>query len=391
MKKQASVFSLLLVISLTTFAQDDLNLKIKDLEKRISLLVEQDSLFRRTINIEDSVDFLQTRNVIINAVDNAPTLVFNFDKIVENIEINALWTRIVDANNPSSDILGSSFTDVVIKAAEKHFIEALDKKDKPRFIDIVNKIVKNPIVSSVLSSNPVTSVVASITNAASDFFTNNITGAKIKNLAVDTKNVFDQKKMEAFNNELAPYIKFYDEMIKANEDYYSGLNRLKKKNKYLIESVSNYNVNLLRSLGIDITSKIPKSTQANNMFIPNKDKYGLYNYIEIINKPNIRASKSHADKYIVYKLQVDDFQDEYNELLANYLKENKRLLQGAKDIVLTKGFDNLIIEELIGQIDNFIQSKTLKVITIESDLYKMKDIEESLHIENPPITRFNVF
>ena len=72
-------------------AQENIESKIKELENQVSLLVKQDSLFRRTINLEDSLNYILTRNSIINAVDRAPALVFNFDKIVENIEKDALW------------------------------------------------------------------------------------------------------------------------------------------------------------------------------------------------------------------------------------------------------------------------------------------------------------
>nr|WP_320022211.1 hypothetical protein [uncultured Draconibacterium sp.] len=371
-------------------AQENIESKIKELENQVSLLVKQDSLFRRTINIEDSLNYILTRNSIINAVDKAPALVFNFDKIVENIEKDALWTKIVDANNPSSNILGASFTDVVTKAAEKHFLQALDKKDKTRFTDIINKIVKNPIVSSVLSSNPVTSVVASITNAASDFFTNNITGAKVKDLEVHTKNVFDQNKLEAFNKELAPYIKFYDEMIKANDNYFNGLSRLKAKNKYLSENISSYNVKLIMSLGLDLSSSVPKSTQANNIFTLQKDKYGFIDYRAVLAKSEIKNTKEHSDKYVVYKIQVEDFQEEYNQLLKGYLEENIRLLTNAKSITLTKGFDSGKIDNLIIQIENFIRNNTSSH-EMDFKIDDNKSMTEIFSIPSFSSKRFSVF
>lgn len=391
MKNILLSISFFLVISNSLRAQDNIENKIKELENQVTLILKQDSLFRRTINQEDSINFILTRNSIINAVDNAPALVFNFDKIVENIEKDGLWTKIVDANNPSSDILGASFTDVVTKAAEKHFLDALDKKDRPRFADIVNKIVKNPIVSSVLSSNPVTSVVASITNAASDFFANNITGAKIKDLAVDTKNVFDQKKLEAFNKELAPYINFYDEMIKTNDSYYSGLSRLKAKNKYLSQNISSYNVKLIVSLGIDMNSSVPKSTQANNMFTLQKDKYGFNDYRAVLAKSEIKKTKEHSDKYVVYKIQVEDFQEEYNQLLKGYLEENIRLLTKAKTITLTEGFDPKKIDNLITQIGNFIGKNTS---SNEMDFKingSMSETKSFMSVPSFSIKKFSVF
>jgi hypothetical protein len=319
------LFPIALLLSHVSFSQNQQE-EINTLKKQISILQESDFELRKSINENDSVTFILVRNTVINAVDNSQKLEFDFLKIISDIEKDELWTDLVNANNPSSDILGASFTEVVIKAAEKHFITPLPEKSKTRFLDIVNKIVKNPIVSSVLNSNPVTSVVASITNSASEFFSNSISGRKISKLAIDTKNVFDQKKLEEFNKELAPYIEFYDEMILANDNYEKGLKNLQKKYNFLTTDITNYNLNLLVSLEIDLDSPIPISTQANNKFRLTKDDYGLNNYKKVLNNESIKNGKSIADNYIIFAMQVQNFKNDYNSLLENYLKENIRLL-----------------------------------------------------------------
>ncbi len=345
-------------IQFSSLAQEDLKKQVLDLEKKVLLLQKNDSLLRKSINIEDSLSFYMIRNSIINAVDNAPKLSFDFNKVIEDIEKDELWTKLVDANNPSSDILGSSFVEVVTKAAETHFLNALERKDKIRFTDIVTKIIKNPIISSVLKSNPITSIVASITNSASDFFSNTVTGTKISNLAIDTKNVFDQAKLDAFNKELAPYIHFYDEMIFASENYNQGLMKLKAKNIFLTNDITNYNNDLLKTLGINSGTSTPKSTQANDMFKLTHDKYGFPEYKKITSKSNIKNTKIIADKMIVYQIQVKDFKDEYTELLENYLNTNVDLLNKAKNISLSKGFDTNKIDKLITSINSFISKRT---------------------------------
>jgi predicted ester cyclase len=364
--------------------------EIDNLKEQVAILQKKDFSLRKSINQNDSITFISFRNTIINAVDKSPKLEFDFSKIVSDIEKDELWTDLVNANNPSSDILGASFTDVVTKAAEKHFLNSLPKKSKPRFMDIVNKIVKNPIVSSILNSNPVTSVVASITNSASEFFSSSVSGRKISKLVVDTENVFDQKKLEEFNKELAPYIEFYDGMILINDNYEKGLKSLQKKYNFLKDDIMNYNLNLLISLGINLQTSTPISTQANNKFDVTKDIYGLNDYRKVLNDQNIKSGKEIADNYIVYQIQVKNFKDEYNSLLETYLKENVRLLANAKGIVLTKGFNPSDIDSLIAKIENYVSKNTVDGKGDKDAFDKMKiNSELSTFFNNSD--SFNVF
>ena len=322
------------------------NAKLKEIQEQFLSL-------RRDITYQDSIDFINTKFSILKAIENGPKLEFDFSKVTDRIRVVGLLSKLNKANNPASDILGVSFVDVVNKAAETHFTKELPEKEKPRFVDIVNKIIKNPIVSSVLSSNPVTSVVASITNAAAGFFSSNVYGEKVKELTVETKNLFDQKKLEAFNKELTPYISFYDNMIRTTDKYLIGVDQLKNKYSYLNENVKNYNTSLLNALNVKKSSPTPLSVQVDSEFKLTSDKYGFWEYQKVLKRENISTAKNISNNYKVVEIQVQNFKSDYNEILKNYLNETVILLNGAKTITLSKGFSSDKIDDLINDIALF--------------------------------------
>lgn len=335
------------------------NAKLKEIQEQFLSL-------KRDIAYQDSIDFINTKFSILKAIENGPKLEFDFNKVTDRIRVVGLLSKLNKANNPASDILGVSFVDVVNKAAETHFTKELPEKEKPRFVDIVNKIIKNPIVSSVLSSNPVTSVVASITNAAAGFFSSNVYGEKVKELTIETKNMFDQKKLEAFNNELIPYISFYDNMIRTTDKYLIGVDQLRNKYSYLNENVRNYNTSLLNTLDVKKSLPTPLSVQVDSEFKLTSDKYGFWEYQKVLKRDNISTAKNISNNYKVMEIQVQNFKSDYNEILKNYLNETVILLNGAKTITLSKGFNSDKIDDLINDIALFTGD-------IDSEKEKPKD------------------
>ena len=347
--KRTILFLTVCIMTNVCIAQSETDLtnaKLKEIQEQFLSL-------KSDIAYQDSIEFINTKYSILKAIQDGPKLEFDFTKVTDRIRVVGLMSKLNKANNPASDILGVSFVDVVTKAAETHFTKELPDREKPRFVDIVNKIIKNPIVSSVLNSNPVTSVVSSITNAAAGFFSTNVFGERVRELTVETKNLFDQKKLEAFNKELSPYISFYDNMIKTTDKYLIGVDQLKNKYSYLNDNVKNYNMSLLNSLNIKKGSSSPLSVQVDAEFKLTFDKYGFCEYQKVLKRDNVSSAKNIANNYKVIEIQVQNFKSDYNELLKNYLNETVVLLNGAKTITLSKGFSPDKIDDLINDIALF--------------------------------------
>jgi len=369
MKKILSLLTIGL-ISIQTFGQTT--------EDKLKEISEQFQILKQQISSEDSLQFIKTKYTILNSIQNGPKLEFDFNRVKEKIQLSAIFTKIGKANNPTDDILGVSFVDVVSKAAETHLLNSLPSADRPRFSEIVDKIIKNPIIGSLLNSNPVTSVVASITNSAVNYFNSKISGTKFDNAAIETKNLFDQNKLENFNLELAPYISFYDKMLLNSDKYVFGLEQLDKKYSFLNSSVENYNNRLYTTLGILQNTGIPLSSQVEKIFSVTKDNYGFYEYKKVLNKDNITISRQIAEEYLILNSQVLSFKNDYHELLKSYLFETVRLLNEAKSMKLSQGFNKTKIDGLIIEITNYILS--LDVDKSKAKSNKMK-VDQLLNIK----------
>ncbi|MFM7856146.1 MAG: hypothetical protein ACKO96_30555 [Flammeovirgaceae bacterium] len=344
-------------------------------EEKLKEISDQFYLLKRQITTEDSLKYISTKFAILNSIQNGPKLEFDFRQVKDKIKISGLFAKIGKANNPTDDILGVSFVDVVSKAAETHLLASLPAADRPRFSEIVDKIIKNPIIGSLLNSNPVTSVVASITNSAANFFNSNIAGTKFDNARIETKNLFDQKKIESFNLELAPYISFYDKMLANTDKYVFGLEQLDRKYNFLNAAVKNYNNNLLSTLGVNPKIPTPLSSQVESILVVNKDVYDFYDYKKVLSQENVIKSKRIADDFQILNNQVLDFQNDYNELLKNYLFETIKLLNDAKSMKLSKGFNQAKLDGLIGEISEYIQTLDVDASKTKSNKMKLDELK----------------
>ena len=223
--------------------------QLEGLKIRVNQLEHENRVLKANGRTADSLDYCAIRQEIFEAFSNESQLIFDFKSTTEKISITGLFTRLMQANNPSSDILGFRFNELVMSSAEKHFKGMLENdSDKRRFSQVIAKIINNPLVSTLAGSNPVTSVVATIISAIVGFTTTSLCvdkeGGRVKDVSVGQHDVFGDKSIEAFRSEMQVYIDFYDRLSLSSRKYLEGLETLATKYSYLMFSVNNYLVEL---------------------------------------------------------------------------------------------------------------------------------------------------
>jgi len=357
--KPVLITSLLLLITPFLLSQPgaaDLQKQIDELRSRIKTLEKENDVLKSESRSNDSISYCILRSEIFEAFTNVSQLDFNFKNTADKIAVTGLFTKLMQANNPTSDILGFRFTEIIYSSSEKHFKNVLkDEKDKKRFSQVVTKIIDNPVVSTLASTNPVTSVMASIISVIAGFTTSQAEvekeGGRIKNVTVEQQDAFDNRGISAFRNDLKIYVDFYDALIISSRDYLDGLNALDRKYSYLIQSVTNYKTELYA--GLDFTESKLLIQLAN--LLPDPAAEGI-NFIEIIYAPKIQKSQLLARKYPVLQQAVISFKKEYNTLLYNFLSDYIKTLKTAKDFP-DGDIDKTKTEELINDIETFINSQ----------------------------------
>jgi hypothetical protein len=360
--KPILITSLLLLFPLGLLCQPngtDMQKQLDELRSRVKTLEKENGVLRSDTRTKDSIAYCILRAEIFDAFTNVSQLDFNFKNTADKIAVTGLFTKLMQANNPTSDILGFRFTEIIFSSSEKHFKNVLkDEKDKKRFSQVVSKIIDNPVVSALASSNPVTSVVASIISVVAGFTTSRAEvereGGRVKNVTVDQQDAFENRGIEAFRNELKVYIDFYDALIIASNEYLEGLTLLDRKYAYLIQSVIDYKAELYNELGFNESKMLMQLAK----LLPDASTRGV-NFSEIIHDPRIQKSLQLARKYPIVKQAVISFKKEYNALLFNFLSDYIQTLKSAKDFP-DSDIDKTKTDELINDIQTFINSQKSK-------------------------------
>lgn len=354
--------SLVLCYFLAATGQPDTELQkqVMELRSRVRCLEEDNREIRAAQRSADSLTYCAIRLEIFEAVSGISKLDFDFTSTSEKIAVTGLFTRLMQANNPASDILGFRFTELVFASVDKHFGNGLrNETDRRRFGQVVQKIVANPVVSSIAGINPVSSVVTSIITAIVGFTTARVhldkDGGRIRDVAVEQHDPFELESIAAFRNDMQVYIQFYDELISLSDRYLSGLDHLDRKYAFLMESVNEYRTQITGLAG----SNLVQITSA----LPNPEQHEL-DFHRLVGEENIGKMLVVARKYPVVKQSVNDFKREYSALLFNYLETYAASLEkaaGFPDAAIEKSKISALIREINDFIDN--QRKALQPAT----------------------------
>jgi len=337
------------------FCQESMNELMTQIESVKSLCselrIENESL-RDNINRRDSIEYSILRHQIFEAFSQSAKLNTDYLITTDKMAVTGLFTRLLQANNPTSDILGFRFHETIMKAAEKHFTsEVKSATEKSRLHQIISKLVNNPVVASVINTNPITSVTASIINTVAGFSTTEIAiekeGNKVRNVSALTMDAFSQQSIEAFRTELQPYIQFYDALNLSAGRYLTGLESMNQRYLYLKSSVDAYRVQLFGSVRINDTNTFLKLSG----ILPDPAT-GKLNYSKYLNDPGVIKCSVLANKISSIEQSVTDFQGEHERMLNTFLREYVTALQSAKSLP-SASLDHSKIDLLIHEIEMY--------------------------------------
>jgi hypothetical protein len=332
--------------------------KVEDLISRMSQLEKENQKLRSDLQVRDSMAYCALRMEIFEAYMKAPELSFDFKSTTDKIAITGLFARLMQANNPTSDILGFRFTDIIFSSCEKHFLNGIRKeKDRARFGQVISKIIDNPVVSSLANTNPFTSVIAGIVSAIAGFTTAEAElkkeGGRVREVEIKNEDVIDGKSITDFRSELQVYINFYDALIKASDRYIAGLSDLESKYANLSASVSHYLDRLQGSSSQEEGNMIATLSS----LLPDPGNRSIDFHAFLVDE-NILRILSIAREYPALSKSVSELKKEYNALLYHFLTEYLVALESTGKF--PEGIvDPARIDHLIGEITRFIESENL--------------------------------
>lgn len=331
----------------------EIQAQIDALKDQISTLQAQNKALVDKENWRTKKKYDEVTSEIQKVVSNGDVLQLSLENIMRKVDSEKLLVKLGEANNPQSDILGFQFTKIINAAVQKQFKKELDQlptNERNRFQKFIDKVVQRPVISAILNSNPVTSIVSSIIHRVSSLITigKGGEGKKIKDLVVEAKNVFDEEKIDAFCEELKPFIEFYDMLLSASQKYDYAVTDLTTKYENLYHDSKNYYFDFLATLGIDISSGDELIKQANAILLPENEDYA-----SILEKKAVIAAHELAQKYPVLKREVEQFESDYTSIIRSYLNAHLNAFDFAKkfpveafDLNKLVSLENTIKEQL---------------------------------------------
>lgn len=319
---------------------EELEKKILDLESRLTILEDENSSLKN-----DHLEQLKSRYdsivydiaLAVEYGDKLEEAHQNFENEVSSHSGLILLTMV---NNPTADILGFKFADVIGDKVRYHFTEKInDEAVKTKFGDIVSKIVENPVVAALLTTNPVTGVVYRIVDKINDFSENHPFGVKGKAWMDETREIFTNDRISKFMESLQPYMALYDDLLKAAVSYRISIDRLTQRKESLGKALNTYYTDLLNELGIERKKDQSNLLKVQRVLGVDGNEYGKIVFDEKINK-----ALGKAKEYRNLDERFKNLRDDYYSILSDFFDQSLRALDGLEAI--KSGFDSKKVDEV---------------------------------------------
>lgn len=321
---------------------------------KVNLLEEENRDLRIKIYEQDRVSYILLHDEIISFILDGDELTSRYSLMINNIEENSVLIALNAVNNPNSDVLGFNFMSIVLDAVNVELLADLEPEERPRFIDIVKKIVKNPVVDVLLSINPVTSVVDKIVSKASSFFQSSGLLGKSKKVKVEIDYFVDEKKLGKFMDKLNPYIKFYNKLILARDKYDREIINLDEIIKNAEVSVSTLYERLNNILENDSKSS-KKLLEKIRIICPSPQNVELENFSDLLKEPLLNEVFQLAKEFNKSVSFVSNVERLYHKILMSYLEENLNIIKSTNTFS-NKDFDQAKLNNLKEEIEILITS-----------------------------------
>jgi hypothetical protein len=225
----------------------------------------------------DKTDVISTSTTYHQVINSIITLHNEITKVNNFTDAQKVFG--IDFINQISTIAESTLTNQMIRLNENEPSDLIQKR-KENFKSIISNILENPIVNSLVKSNPITSVAHSIINQTMSARATQITDIEITrgdySMPVDfksfkndyarfktsyetfeiegglpeSKRLVLNESIQEFTKKLQPMIKLFDELSKINDSYESSLEVFLKASEQTIDRAKPVETEFYTKLGV---------------------------------------------------------------------------------------------------------------------------------------------
>ena len=380
--KRFSILFITAVIGLSVLAQPnnagidqsmDITAEITKLKNVIKELQENELQ-------SDKAKYQKNYQLIVNGLDIIKEMHQGAVEITGARSQNILYKKLIDVNNPSSDILGFQLLDVLINTLENNIsLLPIMDHEKSRLKGQVGNLFEG-----LKKMVPPLQIITSCVSLVSSFNTYKPRIEKLSrkadSLVVDVTNPVTKEVMQKITSQLQPYILFYTELDRTNAAFENALYQHEIQYRDYIEELNNLKeiiekkINLNESIG----------EQINTVFDITNSSAQDFNYKEKLNNDTVKELVGNCVS--VYEM-VDRYKKFTNDFIViedDFYKNNILILQNiARNLPYkdTAKIDALIAE--LNQLKNgnpstktagFDASYKLRLKSILAKLYSINKL-----------------
>lgn len=322
---------------------EELEQSIQELSEKVSSLTQENERLKareleRVKNIHD-----QFKEEVTTYIMKGDVVQKTFNDLYNNVVQDRLLVSLNRINNPTSNIFGFTFTEIIKESALRHFSRSLvnNQDDRKRFVHSIEKILDHPIVSTILNINPVTSLIEKVIDTARNFFVTKRSGNKIVEIKHD---LFEEGQYAEFIKELTVYIELYERLITATHQYDDGVSKLMRSYDFLKAEFKDVYIRFQEILGV-------RETPHNifNIFLHDNAQYEEYQ--RVIEDPKINDAYGLISSFQTMEKQSVQFTRDYKYIFDRYINTCAEVINHAKS--LPKAQDTEELHRLTLKIEEF--------------------------------------
>ncbi|SEH27792.1 hypothetical protein [Chryseobacterium culicis] len=303
---------------------NDLKKDNEKLQKRNDSIIKAIGI--QTLNTQ-KVLYKNNYEILLSNLKEIDNLEKQIKEYQNSYKIALSGTTIATLISPTSNALGASFTDIIATNSKSILTDELNDGKKTKFSNIIDKIV-SPLVSSVLTSNPIGSIINNVLQQALTF-----DDGKIK-----------QEKLDKFIISLKPHIEFYEKFDREVTDYETKLIIYGNDINSQYRKLKNYRKNLYKTLEIadadNAYQKIEELFKIQNENLNINDLRGINNSIKVID------AKKLIEKMPDFDIDKNSFTDSYN----NYISKIINILNNSSSNTNLK-FDSYKLSKVVDKLE----------------------------------------
>lgn len=269
------------------------------------------------------------RSHILQVVDKGDVLEKDFDNLIDQMETDDLYMKLIEMNNPSADVLGFRFIEVVQKLATDHLLGDLNNHDKIRLNHVIEDTIKPPFLQLLAQATPITHLISRVVSKVANFV-KSVKG-KGRSIVPSIDKAFDDAKIGAFKTALSKYVIFYDALLQATGNYKADVEKLKTHKEELILRLENYYANFLANLEIEASDQ-EKLDKVINRFPKDNNIDKNEAFLQVMaNEANQQAYQISL-KFPELKKRIHQFEIQYHTIMEEFFTQNLATLETATEL-----------------------------------------------------------